>query len=205
MAKVTLTTFLTLDGVMQGPGAPDEDTSGGFECGGWVVPYADPDMERIVEERFDRVTGFLLGRRTYEIFAAYWPRVTDPADPIASRLNNLPKYVASTTLAEAGWHNSTLVTDAAHAVRKLKGEVGGELQIHGSGELARSLLAHDLIDEMLLMVYPVVLGTGKRLFDEDAVPTAFELVGHEATGKGVAVQRYRLAGRPTFGSFALDD
>ncbi|MFH8367521.1 dihydrofolate reductase family protein [Streptomyces sp. NPDC018031] len=205
MAKVTLTTFLSLDGVMQAPGGPNEDTSGGFELGGWLVPYVDEDMERTMAEVFDRAAGFVLGRRTYEIFAGYWPRVTDQGNVIASRLNNLPKYVASTTLARAEWHNSTLISDAAHAVRKLKGDLDGELQIHGSGRLAQSLLAHDLIDELLLLVYPVVLGTGKRLFAEESVPTAFRLLDSRTTGTGVAVHRYAFAGRPTVGSFELAD
>ncbi|TVL90023.1 dihydrofolate reductase family protein [Streptomyces sp. SAJ15] len=206
MATVSLTEFLSLDGVVQAPGGPDEDTSGGFEYGGWLVPYADEDMMRIVAERFETATGFLLGRRTYEIFAAYWPQVTDPADPVASRLNGLPKYVASTTLDRVEWQNSTLLEgDAARAVAELKERHEGELQIHGSGTLARSLMAHDLIDEFRLWVYPVVLGTGRRLFEDGAVPSALRLTDSRTTGAGVAVLSYELAGRPTFGTFELDE
>ncbi|WP_431044658.1 dihydrofolate reductase family protein [Streptomyces sp. P1-3] len=206
MAKLTLTAFLSLDGVVQAPGGPGEDTSGGFEYGGWVVPYADEDMGRIVVEWFGGASAFLLGRRTYEIFAAYWPRVTDEQDPIATRLNTLPKYVASTTLDSLDWHNSTLLgTDVPQAVAKLKSELDGELQIHGSGALAQSLMAHDLIDEFRLLVYPVVLGTGKRLFADGAVPTALRLLDSRTTGAGVAVHTYQLAGRPTYGSFDLPD
>ncbi|WKX70120.1 dihydrofolate reductase family protein [Streptomyces sp. XD-27] len=206
MAKLTLTAFLSLDGVVQGPGGPGEDTSGGFEYGGWVVPYADEDMGRIVVEWFGGASAFLLGRRTYEIFAGYWPRVTDEQDPIATSLNTLPKYVASTTLDTLDWQNSTLLdTDVPRAVAKLKRELDGELQIHGSGNLAQSLMAHDLIDEFRLMVYPVVLGTGKRLFAEGAVPTALRLLDSRTTGAGVAAHTYQLAGRPTYGSFDLED
>ncbi|MGI5526549.1 dihydrofolate reductase family protein [Streptomyces syringium] len=204
MAKVSLTAFLSLDGVVQAPGGPNEDTSGGFDCGGWVVPYVDEDMMRIVGERFRAAEGFLLGRRTYEIFAAHWPRVTDPDDPVASRLNSLPKYVASTTLDRVEWHNSTLIDgDVAEAVAELKRRGEGELQIHGSGRFAQYLMAHDLIDEFRLWVYPVVLGKGKRLFAEGAVPTALRLTDSRTTGAGVALQTYEPAGRPTFGSFEL--
>lgn len=202
MAEVTLTTFLTLDGVMQAPGAPDEDRDGGFEHGGWLVPYADEDMERFVIEGFAAAGGFLLGRRTYQIFAAYWPRVTDEDNPIASRLNTLPKYVASRTLEKAEWHNSTLLTeDVPEKVAELRARPGGQLQIHGSGALARSLMAHGLIDEYRLLVYPVVLGSGKRLFTDGAVPTALELTDTRTTGTGVAIHTYRPTGRPTYGSF----
>jgi len=206
MAKVTLTTFLTLDGVMQAPGGPDEDREGGFEHGGWLVPYADEDMGRFVDEGFATATGFLLGRRTYQIFAAYWPRVTDEDNLVATRLNALPKYVASRTLEKAEWHNSTLLRgDAAEDVAALKDRLDGELQIHGSGVLAQSLMAHGLIDEYRLLFYPVLLGGGKRLFTGGTVPTALELTDARTTGTGVAINTYRAAGRPRYGSFALED
>ncbi|HZG05543.1 MAG TPA: dihydrofolate reductase family protein [Streptomyces sp.] len=206
MAKVTLTTFLTLDGVMQAPGGPDEDREGGFEHGGWLVPYADEDMGRFVDEGFATATGFLLGRRTYQIFAAYWPRVTDEDNLVATRLNALPKYVASRTLEKAEWHNSTLLRgDAAEEVAALKDRLDGELQIHGSGVLAQSLMAHGLIDEYRLLFYPVLLGGGKRLFTGGTVPTALELTDARTTGTGVAINTYRAAGRPRYGSFALED
>lgn len=205
MTSLTLTTFLSLDGVMQAPGGPDEDTSGGFGMGGWLVPYADADMVTFMEETFARVEAFVLGRRTYEIFAAHWPRVTDPDDPIASRLNNLPKYVASTTMDRADWHNTTVLgEDVVRRVAALKQQMSGELQIHGSGVLAQSLMAHDLIDEYRLLIYPVVLGAGKRLFADGAPPTALELTRSMTTSTGVAIHTYKWLGRPTYGTFELD-
>lgn len=203
--KVTLTTFLSVDGVMQGPGGPDEDRSGGFDRGGWLVPYADEDMGRLVANWFAAADAFLLGRRTYEIFSAYWPRVTDPEDPVASKLNTLPKYIASKTLSEVDWHNSTLIKGGvADEVAKLKSQPGRELQVHGSGTLARTLMKNDLIDEYRLWIFPVVVGSGMRLFAGDAVPAALKLVDTKTTGSGVVIHVYQSAGKPAFGSFALD-
>jgi dihydrofolate reductase len=205
MTSLTLHTFLTLDGVMQAPGGPKEDPRGDFDQGGWIVPYADADMGAFMSECFASADGFLLGRRTYEIFAAHWPRVTDPDDPIASRLNSLPKYVASTTLGTADWYNSTVLSDdVVQQVTALKRQPGRELQIHGSGALAQSLMAHDLIDEFRLLVFPVVLGAGRRLFADGAVPAAMELTESTTTSTGIAIHTYKLAGRPTYGSFELD-
>ncbi|WP_327243544.1 dihydrofolate reductase family protein [Streptomyces sp. NBC_01320] len=205
MAKLTLTAFLSLDGVMQAPGRPDEDPSGGFEYGGWLVPFMDEGMEQFMTEVFDRSAAFLLGRRTYDIFAAYWPGVTDPDDPIAGRLNPYPKFVVSTTLEKADWENTTVVSaDVAEEVARIKARtVGGELQIHGSGTLAQSLMAHDLIDEYNLLTYPVVLGRGRRLFPEGGLPTAFAPAGARTTPKGIAIHTYRPVGRARFGS--VDD
>lgn len=202
MAKLTLITFLTLDGVMQAPGAPEEDPSGGFEYGGWQAPVIDEDSSRFVGELFDRSAAFLLGRRTYDIFAGYWPGITDPANPVASRLNRYPKYVVSTTLEKADWENTTVIsTDVAEEIARVKERTqGGEVQIYGSGVLARSLMAHGLIDEYNLLVHPVVLGAGKRLFTDGGLPTAFELTGSRMTPNGIAINTYRPTGRAAFGS-----
>ncbi|MFJ9076113.1 dihydrofolate reductase family protein [Streptomyces sp. NPDC102278] len=204
MGKLTLTTFLSLDGVMQAPGGPQEDTSGGFRYGGWTVPYADEGMGEFMTEVFDRAGAFLLGRRTYEIFAGHWPRYTDPNDPIASRLNGLPKYVPSTTLKEPAWAGTT-VLDGEHLqadVTRVKDKLDGELQVHGSGALAQWLLARDLVDELNLLVFPVFLGAGRRLFPTGGLPTACEVVASRTTSTGTAIHTYRPTGRATFGSFA---
>lgn len=204
--RLTLTMFVTLDGVVQAPGGPEEDPSGGFEHGGWLVPYADDDMAQAVAGFFAEADAFLLGRRTYEIFAASWPKVTDPDDPIASPLNNLPKYVVSRTLDEVSWEGSTLLKgDVATEVAELKSRPGRELQVHGSGGLAQTLMQHDLIDEYRLLTYPVVLGKGKRLFADGAKPTALNLIEHKATSTGVSIDVYTPAGAPTYGSFDLGE
>lgn len=203
--KLTMTTFLSVDGVMQGPGGPEEDPRDGFDKGGWLVPYADEDMGTFVGEWFAAADGFVLGRRTYEIFAAHWPRVTDENDPVASRLNSLPKYVASTTLDKVEWNNSTLISaNVAEEVAKLKQQPGNELQIHGSGALARTLMEHDLIDEYRLWIYPVVVGGGRRLFEDGGTPSALRLVDTKTTSTGVVIHVYRPAGPPEYGTFALD-
>ena len=205
MGKLTITTFLTLDGVMQAPGGPEEDRSGDFRHGGWLVPYFDDDMGRIVNEAFSKADAFLLGRKTYDIFAAYWPRITDPNDPVASALNRLPKHVASRTLEKADWNGTTVIRkDVATRVTELKKQYPRELQVHGSGDLAQTLIAKDLVDEYRLWHYPVVLGVGKRLFGSGAVPAALTLVDTRKTSTGVVVNTYRRAGQPTYGSFSLD-
>jgi dihydrofolate reductase len=204
MSKLTITTFVTLDGVMQAPGGPKEDPSGSFVHGGWIVPYADAAMGRFMTEVFAKAGAFLLGRKTYDIFAAHWPRVTDPADPIASALNKLPKYVASKTLDRAEWNDTTVIRDVVSEVSKLKQRYAHELQVHGSCGLAQTLIENDLIDEYNLLYFPVVLGSGKRLFGSGAVPTAFKLAATLTTGTGVVISTYQRAGHPTYGSFALD-
>ena len=206
MGKLVSTLFVTLDGVYQGPGGPEEDTRGGFEHGGWSFVYGDDDFGRFVVEVFDRSGAYLLGRRTYDIFAGYWPLKTDPADPIASKLNALPKYVASSTLTEASWAGTTVLGgDLAKEVTDLKERTDGELQVHGSGALVRSLLALGLVDTLHLVTFPVVLGSGLRLFPEGTAPMAFRHTGGRITSTGVSIQSYDLAGRPTYGSYADED
>jgi len=203
--RLIVTTFLSLDGVMQAPGGPDEDRSRGFGHGGWQVAYADQDMGRIVVDWFAAADSFLLGRKTYEIFAAYWPHVIAENDPVATKLNSLPKYVVSKTLDKLGWNNSTLIKgDVAAEVAKLKRRPGKELQVHGSGELAQTLMQHDLVDEYRLWFYPVVLGSGKRLFREGSVAKALKLVSSNITSTGVVVNSYQPAGKVKYGSFEVD-
>jgi dihydrofolate reductase len=200
--RLTLTTFVTLDGVMQAPGGPTEDPSGGFTHGGWSAPYGDEDMGRVMVDWMADADAFLLGRRTYEIFAGYWPHVTDPDDPIATKLNNLPKYVASRTLKELSWSGSTLIQgDLVQRVAELKRQPGRELQVHGSGVLAQTLMQHDLIDEYQVLTYPVVLGTGRRLFADGTKPAALRLINSRTTKTGIAINVYEPAGEPKYGSF----
>jgi dihydrofolate reductase len=200
MRKLVAGTFLTLDGVMQAPGGPEEDPSGGFTHGGWSFPFFDDVMGQAMGEWMDKAGGFLLGRKTYEIFAAYWPKSTDP---IGDKLNNSPKYVASRTLKQVDWKNSSLIQgDLAEGVRKLKNESGGELQLHGSGDLINSLLPHNLIDEFRIWICPVVLGTGKRLFGAGTAPASLELVETKKATTGAVLHVYRYVGKPSYGSFA---
>src|SRR5262245_17549815 len=196
--------FLSVDGVYQGPGGRDEDRSGGFDRGGWLSPHFDAEAGAFMVETFGKVGAFLLGRKTYEIFSGYWPRVTDPADPVAGKLNALPKYVAATTLASADWHNSSVLGgDVAAEVPKLKELPGDELQVHGSGELAQTLIEHDLIDEYRLLYFPVHLGSGKKLFRDGARAAALRLVSTSVTGAGVIIASYAPAGPPRHGSYEL--
>jgi dihydrofolate reductase len=204
MGKLVVGTFLTLDGVMQAPGGPEEDPSGGFEHGGWSVPFwGDDRMGQFTDESMQGAEALLLGRKTYEIFAAHWPNVGGD-DPMAAKLNSVQKYVASTTLDNVEWQNSTLIKgDVAEEVAKLKNE-HAEIQVPGSQQLIQTLLKHDLIDEYRLWFFPVALGTGKRLFADGTMPTNLELVDTQTSSTGVAMNTYRAKGPPEYGSFALD-
>jgi dihydrofolate reductase len=205
MAELTITSMLSLDGAMQAPGGPGEDESGGFSHGGWVFPLVDEEGMKVVVDNFSRAGAFLLGRGTYDIFAAYWPRITDPADLIAGKLNSLPKFVASHTRSSFSWNNTTLVRDVVKEVPELKKRFSQELQVHGSHGLAQTLIEHDLIDEYRLLIFPVVLGTGKRLFGNGAMPASLRLVRTSTTGSGVVLAVYRPAGALKTGSFVLEE
>lgn len=204
--KLTTTTFVSVDGVMQGPGGAEEDRSGGFERGGWVVPHFDEATGQFMDQIFQRVDAFLLGRRTYDIFAGSWGKMADPGDnPVAVALNTLPKYVASTTLKDPQWANTSVLSDdVASAVRELKTQPGRELQVHGSGTLVRWLLDNDLVDELNLIVFPVIVGDGTRLFPDKGLDTALELIESRTTAKGVTIQVYRTAGRPEYGTAEVE-
>jgi dihydrofolate reductase len=205
MGKLVVTESVSVDGVMQAPGGPSEDTAGGFELGGWVVPHFDEEMGGLSVEGALRPDALLLGRRTYEIFAAHWPRV-DGDDPIAAKLNAMPKYVASRTLDAVGWSNSTLLQgDVAGAVAELKRSQDGEIRVYGSADLVQSLLASDLVDELELWIFPILLGKGKRLFAEGTAPAGLELARSATSGTGVLMSTYRRAGEVRRGSFELPD
>lgn len=203
MRKLKVTTFLTLDGVMQGPGGPGEDDSGGFTHGGWSVNYWDEtggaDMGEFMGKPFD----MLLGRKTYEIFASYWPyQKGDPGD----KLNGARKYVASRTLKSVDWQNSTSIEgDVAKEVAKLKEQDGPEIQVHGSGDLIQTLLKHGLVDEFHLMIFPVVLGTGKRLFADGTVPGGLKVTDSEVTSTGVVIVKYEPTGEIPYGDFTPEE
>jgi dihydrofolate reductase len=202
MSKLIVNAFVSLDGVMQGPGGPDEDPTGGFTHGGWAAKYWDEEMLGRMEHP-DPPYELLLGRGTYEIFAAHWPYAEGP---IADHLNGTRKYVASTTLASVDWNNSTLLTgDVADAVAALKRGDGPEIQVHGSVGLLQTLLAHDLIDELRVWTFPLMLGTGKRLFGAGTVPAAFRLAANETTATGVTISTYEPAGAIEPGSFEFDE
>jgi len=198
--KLTTITHVSLDGVMQGLGGADEDRRGGFERGGWAIPLFVDEAATFLDEVFQRADAFLFGRRTYEIFAGYWGVMPDPDNnPIAGPLNRRPKYVASTTLTDPDWADTTVLSgEVAAAVGELKAAPGGELQVHGSGNLARWLLENQLVDEITLLTYPLVLGQGTRLFPDTGPDTALDLVDSRATTSGVTIQVYRPSGRPQY-------
>ena len=204
MRPLVVNTFVTLDGVMQAPGGPEEDPTGDFTHGGWSAGYWDEAMGARMGELMGAPFDLLLGRKTYEIFAAHWPHVPD--EPGAEQLNSARKYVASRTLDKVEWNNSTLLEgDVADAVRKIKQEEGPEIQVHGSSDLIQTLLEHDLIDEFRLMIFPVVLGTGKRIFGDGAAPAGLELADSAMSSTGVVMATYKQAGDIRYGSFALEE
>lgn len=200
--ELTATTMMSLDGVTQGPGGPDEDRSGGFDLGGWAMPYHEEESGKFIAGLFERADAFLLGRKTYEIFASYWPQVPR-GNPIADALNDRPKYVASKTLGDLSWDGASLLDgDLVEAVAALKDKPGGELQIHGSIELCQQLLAAGLVDRHHIELIPVVLRSGRGLFDGALPPTKFRLDGATTTPTGVQLLTYVPDGAPVLGQFA---
>ncbi|WP_432947983.1 dihydrofolate reductase family protein [Kribbella sp. CA-253562] len=200
--KVVLTEFVTLDGVSQGPGSPTEDTSDGFTSGGWLVPFLDETFVRRTSEWLGLADGLLFGRRTYEAFARDWPEITDPDDPYTVRMNALPKYVVTSTLAEGSWSPTTVLAgDPVESVGQLKTKPGRELQIHGSARLGNSLLAAGLVDTIRLAVAPTVVGSGRRLLDHPGSPVGLRLTHYEVTSTGLLLLQYDAAGQAEVGEY----
>jgi len=205
MKKLIVLSFITLDGVMQAPGGPEEDPTGGFKYGGWVAGYFDDFLGKLMEKQMNKPFNLLLGRRTYEIFAAHWPYVKTDEDPFAASMNKAKKYVASKTLKRLDWSNSELIKgDVAKKVKKLKEQDGPDIQVHGSGNLIQTLLKHDLVDELWLKIFPITLGKGKRLFAEGTIPAGFKLLESETLPNGVIVASYARAGEVKTGSFEFE-
>jgi len=201
MRKLIVTTFLTLDGVMQAPGGPEEDLTGDFALGGWSVNYWDDEMGEVMDKWMAQPFDLLLGRKTYEIFAAFWPHASEEQG--AKPLNDATKFVASRTLHSLDWKPSVLIEgDAAEGVAALKREEGPELQVHGSGNLIQTLLRHQLVDEFRLWTFPLVLGRGKRLFSDGTIPAGLKLVDSTLSSTGVMIGTYVPAGEIVTGSFA---
>jgi len=204
--RLTTTTNVTVDGVMQGLGGPDEDRRGGFERGGWVIPLNDTETGDYINQIYGGAAAFLFGRRTYEIFAGSWGTLTDlRKHPIGVALNSRPKYVASTSLTNPKWAGTTVLTgDVAAAVRDLKTRQDGELLVPGSGVLVRWLLANELVDQLNLITFPVVVGQGTRLFPDSGPDIALDLVNSRTTSRGITIQTYRPAGRPAYATSTVD-
>jgi len=199
MRKIIVLSFVTLDGVMQAPGGPDEDRSGGFEHGGWTVPYFDEFSGQVMAEQMNRPLDLLLGRKTYEIFAAYWPHHKAGWPGV----DKATKYVATRTLEKTNWDPTVLIKgDVAGEIRKLKEQDRPDLQVYGSGDLIQTLLKNDLVDELWLKTFPIILGRGKRLFAEGAVPVSFQLLDSRTSPAGVLITNYRRGGAIKTGSFA---
>lgn len=202
MRKIVVLSFISLDGVMQAPGGPEEDTSGGFKYGGWTVPYSDDFSGNLMGEQMSMPFDLLLGRKTYDIFAGYWPKHPE-IKAVAGPFNSCIKYVVSHDKPKLSWKNSVLISgDVATKIKKLKQEDGPMLQVHGSGNMIQTLLKNDLVDELWLKIYPVTLGKGKRLFADGVMPAAFKLTDSKTTPKGVIFANYKRAGKVKTGSFA---
>ena len=197
MRKIIVLSFITLDGVMQAPGGPEEDTSGGFKYGGWVTPYFDEASGKIMEKQMKPVD-YLLGRKTFEIFASYWPEHADQW----SGINDCTKYVLSTTMKKSDWKNSVFL-NSVEDIKKIKESDGAALQVHGSGKLIQTLLKHDLVDELWFKFFPITLGTGKSLFGEGTIPAAFKLIESSVTPSGVIIANYKRAGEVKTGTIGV--
>jgi len=202
MRKIVVLSFVSLDGVMQAPGGPEEDTSSGFQYGGWTVPYSDEFSGKLMGEQMSMPFDLLLGRKTYNIFAAYWPK-QDPAGRVAEPFNKATKYVVSHHQSKLTWGKSVLIEgDVAAKLRELKQQDGPMLQVHGSGTLIQTLLKNDLVDELWLKIFPITLSKGKRLFAEGTMPAAFELMESKTSPSGVIFANYKRSGEVKTGSFA---
>ncbi len=197
MRKIIVLEFITLDGVMQAPGGPKEDTAGGFKYGGWTAPYFDDFAGKIMAEQMKQSFSLLLGRITFEIFASYWPKHED----IWSGINNATKYVASKTLSSSDWQNCVFLKgDVVKELKKLKNQDGPDLKVYGSGNLVQTLLKNDLVDELWLKIFPITLGKGKRLFDKGTIPAAFKLIESKTSPSGVIIASFKRAGKVKTGS-----
>ncbi|MFL6358502.1 MAG: dihydrofolate reductase family protein [Nitrososphaeraceae archaeon] len=205
MRKLIVLSFITLDNVMQAPGGPEEDPTGGFEHEGWVAGYFDDFLLNVMIKQTSKPFDLLLGRKTYEIFAAYWPYVNPDRNPFAAKLNNAKKYVASKTLTKLDWNNSELINgDIPDGIKRIKEQDGPEIQVHGSSNLVQTLLKHDLVDELWLKIFPVTLGPGKRLFAEGTIPAGFKLLESGISPSGVIIANYERSGEVKMGSFGLE-
>ncbi len=200
MRKIIVLSFITLDGVMQAPGGPEEDTSGGFTYGGWTVPYFDEEAGKIMNEQMGHPFDLILGRKTYDIWKAYWPQHNEGV--IGTSINAATKYVASTTLTESDWQKTVILKEnVAEEIKKLKQSDGPELQVQGSGNLIQTLLKNDLVDELWLKIFPITLGIGKKIFVEGTIPAAFKLTDSKVSPRGVIFANYERAGKVETGSF----
>lgn len=205
MRKLIVLCFITLDNVMQAPGGPEEDPTGEFEHGGWVFGYFDDFFLNVMIKQTSKPFDMLLGRKTYEIFAAYWPYVNTDQNPFATKFNNAKKYIASKTLTKLDWNNSELINgDVPEGIKRLKEQDGPEIQVHGSSNLIQTLLKYDLVDELWLKIFPVTLGTGKRLFAEGTIPAGFKLLESGISPSGVIIANYEASGEVKKGSFGLE-